>query len=146
MGIFKVTKSMVLHTLLLLSIGNSLLDICILLMSLETSFWFHLLHLKSHLMSYLLLPSLIGGPIGGHTWCAPLWVQILSFLHAKFSKHSCLGGPWPPLWGPQPPYGKSWICHCHCFTIFHILHETVSLVLQSWLDCYKCSVLISNTK
>ena len=33
----------------------------------------------------------------------PLRVQILSFWHAKFSKHSRLGDPRPPVRGPRPP-------------------------------------------
>ena len=51
--------------------------------------------------------------LGGRTRrVPPLRVQILSFWHAKFLKHSHLGGPRPPVRGPRPPYGKSWIRHC----------------------------------
>ena len=41
----------------------------------------------------------------------PLRVQILSFWHTKFVKRNRLGSPRPPLRGPRPPYGKSWIRH-----------------------------------
>ena len=52
----------------------------------------------------------------GCTWCThPLRVPILSFWHTKFSKHNHLRSPHPLLWGPRPPYGKSWICHWYLY-------------------------------
>ena len=52
---------------------------------------------------------------------APLRVQILSFWHKSFSKHSHLGS-WHPLQGRRPPYGKSWIPLLHYNNIFK--HQT----------------------
>ena len=45
----------------------------------------------------------IGGSRGARPARAPLRVQILSFWHAKFSKHSRLGGPRPPPTRSTPP-------------------------------------------
>ena len=53
----------------------------------------------------------IGGFRGVRTRCTPVRDPILSFWHTNFTKHSRLGSPRPPLRGPRPPYGKSWIRH-----------------------------------
>ena len=48
----------------------------------------------------------IGGSRGRARRAPPLRVQILSFWHAKFSKHSRLGGPQPPYEVHGPPTGN----------------------------------------
>ena len=49
--------------------------------------------------------------LGGASGARPPRDPILSFWHTNFTKRSCLGSPRPPLRGPRPPYGKSWIRH-----------------------------------
>ena len=49
---------------------------------------------------------------GAHSAHAPLRDPILSFRHTNFTKRTHLGSPLPRTrWAP--PYGKSWIRHCH---------------------------------
>ena len=83
----------------------------------------------------------IGGFRGGRAPAhAPLRVQILSFWHTKFAKCNCLGSPRPPYEVHAPPYGKSWIRHCCCFSCMFIIFSCTrgspfSRVWRHWSKC-----------
>ena len=61
-----------------------------------------------HTLKHITLADL-GGVPGARP---PLRDPILSFSHTFLSKSAHVRGPRPPLTGPRPPYGKSWIRHC----------------------------------
>ena len=61
--------------------------------------------------------QIIGGSRGARPGARPPYgSRFFRFDMQKFLKRSHLGGPWPPVWGPRPPHGKSWICHCRLRT------------------------------
>ena len=84
--------------------------------------------------------------LGGATSMHPLWVQILSFWHTIFSKHSCLGSWCPPyevgnplMGNPESTTGGKQILHysmlsatMSCDIMFHTIWH-----LTSQYGCYR---------